>query len=164
MLRYVRRHGRRGWASPRWRYRGKWNSTDQVPQRAVDDGLDRPLRLARRQRRRQVQRYSLSVDWQQPLAGGRFRANAYAISYGLDLFSNFTYFLDDPVNGDQFEQADDRSVFGVDRQLGLDGRRSAASPTASPSGCELRQDRIGKVGLYSTRRARARWRRRGRTG
>ncbi len=30
----------------------------------------------------------------------------------LNLWSNFTYFLDDPVNGDQFEQADERWIFG----------------------------------------------------
>jgi hypothetical protein len=40
------------------------------------------------------------------------RAAAYVIRYGLDLYSNFTYFLDDPVNGDQFKQADRRMVYG----------------------------------------------------
>ena len=41
---------------------------------------------------------------------------AYGMDYGLDLFSNFTYLLNDPVNGDQFEQVDRRSVFGDARQ------------------------------------------------
>ena len=41
---------------------------------------------------------------------------AYGMDYGLDLFSNFTYLLNDPVNGDQFEQVDRRRVFGALRQ------------------------------------------------
>ena len=40
-------------------------------------------------------------------------AVAYAVDYELDLFSNFTYFLDHPDTGDQFEQRDDRNVYGV---------------------------------------------------
>ena len=46
------------------------------------------------------------------MGAGRARASAYVIDYDLDLFSNFTYFLDDPVQGDQFEQVDDRTVSG----------------------------------------------------
>ena len=38
---------------------------------------------------------------------------AYGLGYSLDLFSNFTYFLDDPVHGDQFEQLDDRNAYGL---------------------------------------------------
>ena len=43
---------------------------------------------------------------------GETRFNAYAIHYRLNLFSNFTYFLDDPVNGDQFNQRDRRLITG----------------------------------------------------
>ena len=42
---------------------------------------------------------------------GRVHALAYAVDYQLDLFSNFTYFTDHE-NGDQFEQFDDRRVYG----------------------------------------------------
>jgi hypothetical protein len=31
----------------------------------------------------------------------------------LDLFSNFTYFMNDPVNGDQFAQPDRRVTSGL---------------------------------------------------
>ncbi len=39
---------------------------------------------------------------------------AYGFYYDLDLFSDFTYFLTDPVRGDQFEQQDRRWVAGLD--------------------------------------------------
>ncbi|MFZ8477834.1 TonB-dependent receptor, partial [Staphylococcus aureus] len=41
-----------------------------------------------------------------------WKANAYAIKSELDLFNNFTYFLADPINGDQFHQHDDRVLAG----------------------------------------------------
>ena len=39
---------------------------------------------------------------------------AYGFYYDLDLFSDFTYFLTDPIRGDQFEQQDRRWVAGLD--------------------------------------------------
>ena len=69
------------------------------------DGIDDTLGGA-------TARYSLSADWQRASASGMTRATAYGLRYRLNLFSNFTYFLDDPVNGDQFEQADRRYVVG----------------------------------------------------
>jgi hypothetical protein len=38
---------------------------------------------------------------------------AYAIGSRLRLTSDFTYFLNDPVNGDAFRQVDRRGVFGI---------------------------------------------------
>ena len=73
-------------------------------------------------------RASLSFDWHREQADTSLRLNLYAIYYRLNLFSNFTYFLDDPVHGDQFAQHDRRGVFGgsfeyqANRQV--DGRKA----------------------------------------
>ncbi len=69
--------------------------------------------------------------------------------YRLNLFSNFTYFLDDPVNGDQFEQADRRWITGgrLAHRRGFDLRGRQASITV---GTLSRRDNIGTVGLYHT--------------
>ena len=78
---------------------------------------------------------------------------AFAMDYGLDLFSNFTYLLNDPVNGDQFEQVDNRRVFGVRashrRRARLLGRALEHSV-----GLQVRHDRIGPLGLFATRQRR----------
>jgi hypothetical protein len=63
--------------------------------------------------RGETHRYSLSGEWRRSTAAGLTQVKAYAIDYGLDLFSNFTYFLDDAVNGDQFEQKDERTIVGA---------------------------------------------------
>jgi outer membrane receptor protein involved in Fe transport len=131
-------------------YDGRWSSTDQIPQRAVDSGLIGRFGTLDASDGGTSSRYSISLDYRAPVAGGDFRTTAYAFKYDLNLFSNFTYFLTDPDNGDQFEQADDRKVFGwtgewarIDEWAGRRVRNSV--------GFELRQDRIDPVGLHATR-------------
>ena len=73
--------------------------------------------------------------------------SAFASRYGLRLFSNFTYFLNDPTNGDQFEQLDRRNIFGgkiVWDFLDL-------NKLSLRYGAELPADIVGNAGLYSTR-------------
>jgi outer membrane receptor protein involved in Fe transport len=75
---------------------------------------------------------------------------AYGIGYDLNLFSNFTFFLDDPINGDQFHQADHRFVSGLrlsQRRL----TRWAGRSVQNTVGIQLRNDDITNVGLYHTR-------------
>ena len=79
----------------------------------------------------------------------RRRSLATASRYDLDLFSNFTYFLDDPENGDQFQQADHRVVTGAKvthRRLGTWFGR----PMQNTFGAQVRHDAIRHVGLYHT--------------
>ena len=87
-------------------------------------------------------RYSLGLDWTAQLGRGEVHALAYAIDYGLDLFSNFTYALD-PENGDQFEQLDDRRVCGA----AASWRRSIGPLNDLALGAEWRRDDIDAVGV-----------------
>ncbi|MFL6195486.1 MAG: TonB-dependent receptor, partial [Thermoanaerobaculia bacterium] len=93
-------------------YDGTWSSTDQIPERAVDEGLIGRFGTIDPTDGGRSYRYSLAADWRRGTGTALTRASVYALRYGLDLFSNFTYFLDDPENGDQFEQLDDRNIFG----------------------------------------------------
>jgi outer membrane receptor protein involved in Fe transport len=129
-------------------YEGEWRSTDQIPLRAVAGGtLDR-FGFIDPSDGGDSHRHSLGVDWIARLGAGQLRAQAYAVDYQLDLFSNFTYSLDQD-DGDQFEQFDDRRVYG--------GRVSWHRPVALGRlqheltlGAELRRDDIDTVGLYRT--------------
>ena len=69
--------------------------------------------------------------------------------YGLNLIQNFTYFLANPVDGDQFEQEDRRTAVGAKvsyRRLG----RFLGRPVESLAGVQLRHDNAGTIGLYDT--------------
>ncbi len=130
-------------------YRGEWNATDQVPARAIADGVIPRFGHIDPTNGGETRRYSLSTDAQWAGGSTSTRANAYFVSYALNLFSNFTYFLDDPDHGDQFEQEDRRNVLGgrvTHTRLNTWGGRAAESMF----GAQVRFDRIGSVGLYHT--------------
>lgn len=89
-------------------YRATWNATDQVPQRAVDSGLIGRFGNIDPALGGYTTRIGLTVNGRI----GATRLTAYALHYDFGLVSNFTYFLDDPVNGDEFTQRDRRQVYG----------------------------------------------------
>ena len=130
-------------------YEGRWNATDQIPQRAVGSGLLSRTGAIDTTDGGNSQRYSLSYGYRHTHDNSEFTLAAYAIRYRLQLFSNFTYFMNDPVNGDQFEQADQRSVFGVAPTFLWTGRL-ADMQSIVKAGLNLRRDNIGNVGLYNT--------------
>ena len=132
-------------------YNGDWDATDQVAQRAIDGGLIGRYGTLDDSTGGSSSRYSVSADYAVALAGGQLQTTAYWFRYDLNLFSNFTYFLNDPVNGDQFEQADDRNVYGWTGEWNKTGTLFGR-PSSNTLGFELRQDRIDPVGLYATRR------------
>ena len=85
-------------------YHGKWNSSDQIAENAVPlvgfFGTLNPTGGGN------SQRYSLQAEWHRQGTNSATTIMAYGFYYDLDLFSDFTYFLTDPVRGDQFEQSD----------------------------------------------------------
>jgi hypothetical protein len=93
-------------------YGAQWDATDQIPLRAIEDGRIDRFGFVDPSNGGDSDRFSLSFDWAKADAQGSTRLNAYAIRYSLNLFSNFTYFLDDPEAGDQFNQRDRRTLIG----------------------------------------------------
>ncbi len=68
----------------------------------------------------------------------------------MQLYGNPTYFLNDPVNGDQIEQFDDRNIFGG--SLVHNRNYMLANRVVNPTvGVDFRFDDIGQVALFNTR-------------
>lgn len=150
LLRYSAGDALNGFAITGMGYRGIWNSTDQLPDRAIADGAIGRFDTLDRSSGGDTYRYSGSAEWQRTTSRGALHASGYAMGYGLDLFSNFTFFLEDPENGDQFEQKDRRIVSGGRTTyrwfMPLGGRT-----LDNTVGVQVRHDDIGTVGLYKTR-------------
>jgi outer membrane receptor protein involved in Fe transport len=149
LIRYSRGDTQNGFAITGMGYRGDWDSTDQIPARAVSDGTIDRFGTIDPTDGGDSYRYSGSFEWQRTRNNASTKLTAFGIAYDLNLFSNFTYFLDDPVNGDQFRQADRRFVSGArlsHRRLGRWGGR----PMQNTFGGQLRNDDISNVGLYHT--------------
>ncbi|MGQ0794097.1 MAG: TonB-dependent receptor [Deltaproteobacteria bacterium] len=96
-------------------YYGDWDASGQVPLRAVESGsidifgaID-PTEGGETQRYNAHLQYSLAPDDRSQLT-----STVYFSRYKLDLFSNFTFFLADPVNGDGIVQRDNRYLYGTD--------------------------------------------------
>ena len=113
VLRYSEEHGDSGWSVTAMAYKADWNSTDQIPRRAVDQGLIDRFGNIDPTDGGDSQRYSLTTEWHSLTDNGETRVMAYGLYSKLDLFSNFTFFLDDPVRGDQFAQPDERWTSGL---------------------------------------------------
>lgn len=126
-------------------YSSDWSATDQIPQRAVDDGrLDR-FGFVDPSAGGETYRYNLIANF----TSEHVYYQAFAAIYGLDLFGNATYFLNDPVNGDQIEQEDRRTIIGgrMDRSWHAELRANRVEVRA---GADMRYDKISKVDLYNT--------------
>ena len=139
MLRYTQGTALDGLSITGMAYSNKWNSTDQIPQRAIPIlglfGSEDPTDGGN------TNRFALSARVAGTDDAGSWKANAYAVKSELDLFNNFTYFLSDPVNGDQFHQHDDRVMVGANASRSLNGS-FAGLPMQTTFGVQTRYDAI----------------------
>ncbi len=125
-------------------YHGKWSSSDQIAENAVPlVGLFGTLNPTDGGN---SQRYSVQTEWHHRGANSETKIMAYGFYYDLDLFSDFTYYLTDPVRGDQFEQKDRRWVAGLDARHTI-FRQWLGRKMENTFGLQVRNDWIHN-GLY----------------
>ncbi|MFM8904599.1 MAG: TonB-dependent receptor plug domain-containing protein, partial [Verrucomicrobiota bacterium] len=93
-------------------YQGEWRTSDQIPLALVESGALSRWGNMDPTNGGDSHYVSWSADWRHRHGGSEDRLQAYVFRYDLDLFSNFTYALNDPVRGDQFEQQDARTAAG----------------------------------------------------
>jgi outer membrane receptor protein involved in Fe transport len=135
-----------GWQTTLMHYDNEWNAADQIPERAVAAGVISPLGSIDTTLGGDTRRSSLSGAYQRREGGHTTRWTAYLVDYEMNLYSNFTYRLDDPAQGDQFQQVDDRRILG-----GSYHHHWNPSETLQHRwGIAVQHDDIGKVGLYRT--------------
>ena len=149
VLRYSRGDNRNGFTLTGMGYWADWDSTDQVPERAIAEGLIPRFGLLDASDGGKANRQSFAAEYQRSNGPSSLRATGFLLHNSLNLFSNFTYFLDDSENGDQFEQAERRVAAGgrvTYRRLGHFFERH----TESAVGVQLRRDWLDPVGLYRT--------------
>jgi outer membrane cobalamin receptor len=129
-------------------YSAKWHATDQIPLRAVQAGTLGRFDSIDQTSGGEASRYSVSGAWRQSTGNTSSQVNAYLVRSHLDLFSNFTYFLDSAANGDQFAQPDRRTTTGINAthswSSALLGRSSE-----NTFGVQFQNDNISN-GLYNS--------------
>ncbi|AYM78085.1 TonB-dependent receptor [Janthinobacterium agaricidamnosum] len=150
VLRYSEGYANNGFNVTAMAYDASWNATDQIPLRAVRDGSLGRFDAVDASDGGKAQRYSLSGAWHQTTDDVSSRVSAYVIANRLALFSNFTYAMDDPLNGDQFAQPDRRVTAGLDASHTWH-RHTDRGSSDTTIGLQLQNDNIHN-GLYHTRR------------
>ena len=126
-------------------YHGEWNSSDQV---AASYGATNFFGAINPTDGGNSERYSVQAEWHRQSADSQTKITAYVFYYDLDLFSDFTYYLTDPVDGDQFEQRDQREVAGLDARHTLFNQWFGRE-VENTFGLQVRNDWINN-GLYQT--------------
>jgi TonB family protein len=122
-------------------YGGDWHGSGQIAARAVEEGLISRFGSLDPTEGGQSTRHQVALVYKvRPNEHSELKALAYLGSYTFNLFSNFTGYLEDPVNGDELEQVDRRTFFGsrvsyrvvheaagvkFDTTIGLDARNDA---------------------------------------
>ncbi len=129
-------------------YSNRWNSTDQIPLRAITSGVVGPYGALDPTDGGNSDRFSISGKWTQTDKNGSSKVNFYAIKSSLNLYNNFTFFLDNPDFGDQFHQSDDRVLAGVNASHTFNST-FAGLPMQTEVGIQSRYDDI-KVALSNT--------------
>jgi len=149
VLRYAQGTAGNGFNVTAMGYSANWNSSDQIPLRAVQSGLIDRFGAVDPSDGGQTNRYSLSGEWRQTDGDVSRNVNVYAIRSQLTLTSNFTYFLDNPAQGDQFTQSENRTALGATASQTWAGKW-ANRDVLNTFGVQLRRDRLSPVALYST--------------
>jgi len=130
-------------------YSGRWNSTDQVPERAITDGLVGRFGTLSPSDGGISSRYSLSFNRVKRSENDQVEFSAYVIRYKLDLYSDFTYYLRDPIYADQMLQHDDRVVYGFEASKTWFGTLWDR-PSSTVVGAQARVDDIRDVAIDAT--------------
>lgn len=126
-------------------YSNRWTATDQIPRRAVEAGLISRLGFIDGTDGGRTARVGVNTQLWSRDNDSETTLNLYSTYYDLDLWSNFTYFLDNPVDGDQFQQSDRRFTSGLNLQHTYE-----ANLARNTIGGQVRNDAIPEVALLTT--------------
>ncbi|UZD23480.1 TonB-dependent receptor [Algoriphagus halophytocola] len=99
-------------------FTSKWDASGQIPIRAVESGQISRFGALDDTEGGYTSRTNLGLTHAKQINDRLFiKNNVYYSNYDFELFSNFTFFLEDSVNGDQIRQRENRAIFGAESQL-----------------------------------------------
>lgn len=131
-------------------FTSRWDASGQIPQREVDNGNITRFGAIDDTEGGETSRTNLNVTYDKYITDNTtLKANAYYSKYAFELYSNFTFFLEDPVNGDQIKQKEDRQIFGANVALNYSTFLGSTELNLT-SGFGLRHDIVDGVELSRT--------------
>jgi TonB dependent receptor/CarboxypepD_reg-like domain/TonB-dependent Receptor Plug Domain len=128
----------------------KWDASGQIPERAVADGSITPFGSIDNTEGGNTGRYNLFAKTIHNFKNGSTVENQlYVSKYDFSLFSNFTFFLNDSINGDQIHQQEDRWIYGYRSSFAASGQL-LGKELKTEIGVGFRYDVVNDIGLSHT--------------
>jgi hypothetical protein len=132
-------------------FTSKWNASGQVPERAIENGTIGFFGAIDNTEGGKTSRHNANIELLTNLNNGAVLKNqAYYSKYDFELYSNFTFFKEDPVNGDQIRQKESRNIVGYNssyqQQFYLGNLK-----TETKTGVQIRYDAINDIELTRTK-------------
>lgn len=98
-------------------FTSRWDASGQIPKRAVADGTITRFGAIDDIEGGQTSRTNILLEYDHTIGKNTFIKNrVYYTHYDFELFSNFTFFLNDPINADQIRQFEDRKIWGLNSE------------------------------------------------
>lgn len=100
-------------------FTSKWDASGQIPLRLVNDGTISWFGAVDDTEGGNTSRTNINAAYYKAIDDNTyFKANTFYSKYKFELYSNFTFFLEDPINGDQIRQKENRDIFGLNTEWG----------------------------------------------
>jgi opacity protein-like surface antigen len=132
-------------------FSSKWDASGQIPTRAVKDGSISRFGAIDDTEGGKTSRTNINVETKSSLSDQSFWSNQfYFTNYDFKLYSNFTFFLNDPVNGDQITQKEQRNLYGYKTNYAIDYGLGSFDMTTNV-GAGFRYDDINDISLSRTK-------------
>ncbi len=131
-----------------------WDASGQIPEREVANGNITRFGAIDDTEGGFTSRTNFNVQLQKTLENESiFQANAFYSNYNFELYSNFTFFLENPIDGDQIKQFEDRNIFGMNAKI-INEKKYGNIEAKLTKGIGLRFDNITDNELSSTKNRR----------
>jgi hypothetical protein len=129
----------------------KWNASGQIPDRVVESGLVNFYGAIDNTEGGKTSRYNANMELTTNLDNGDvFRNQIYYSKYKFELYSNFTFYKEDPINGDQIRQKENRSIVGYNGSYQKEFYLGKIK-TETTTGVQVRYDAVDNIELTRTK-------------
>ena len=100
-------------------FSSKWDASGQIPQRLIDNGTISRFGSVDDTEGGNTSRTNFNLGYTSRVDENTFvKSNVFYSNYQFELYSNFTFFLEDPINGDQIRQKENRNIYGLNAEIG----------------------------------------------
>jgi hypothetical protein len=131
-------------------FQSKWNASGQVPQRAIDSNFITRFGSIDASEGGNTNRTNVNISLIKSFKNNQTMTNQiFYTNYGFNLYSNFTFFLNDTINGDEINQFENRNFFGYNGSFSFLNKTRSVN-FATTFGIGARFDNIDSIFLAHT--------------